>query len=139
MKMPCLFRVVAGYPECGGADFPLRPNYIFASTIGGNVPAPFQIDQVYGTAPVRTLQVSVRFAGPLEALAAMAVGDLDLELASNPYALGARIESLGPPEGSGAQAQRPGVGGSQHHIRGHVAATVVGDLSSFGEQHHLGD
>jgi hypothetical protein len=107
MKMPCVFRVAAGYPECGGGDFPLRSTYLFKSTLAGDVPAPFQVDQVYGTAPVKTLHVAVTFLGPPETLAVLSAGDADLDLARNPFALGARIESLRSVE-AGPQPRRQG-------------------------------
>jgi IPT/TIG domain len=108
MQMQCMIKVTQGYPECGGADFTLRPNYIFQSTLPGDVSAPFQIDQIYGSAPVNTVTATVRFVGDAEALRAMNVGDLDVELARNPLALGAKVVSLGPPPSAG-QAARSGV------------------------------
>ena len=107
-RMTCVVKVTQGFPECGGADFALRPHYIFKSTLPGNVPAPFQIDQVYGSTPVQVVRATVRFVGTRQALAAMSAGDLDVELARNPFSLGARVLSLGPPPSDG-QTERSGV------------------------------
>ena len=109
VKMGCVIKVTQGFPECGGAEFALRPHYIFKSTLPGDVPAPFQIDQIYGMTPVKSIRATVRFVGAAEALNAMRVGDLDTELTRNPLSLGARVASLGPVAASAGQAERSGV------------------------------
>lgn len=108
VKLQCVMRVTQGYPECGGVEFSLRPNYIFQSTVAGGA-APFQVDQIYSTAPVNTMHANVRFTGAAEALKAMKVGDLDVELARNPFALGAQVTSLGPASATAGQSERSGV------------------------------
>ncbi|MGH9221463.1 MAG: IPT/TIG domain-containing protein [Vicinamibacterales bacterium] len=109
IKMGCVIKVTQGFPECGGAEFALRPHYVFQSTLPGDVPAPFQIDQIYGMTPVKSIRATVRFVGAAEALNAMRVGDLDVDLTRNPLSLGARVASLGPVSASANEAQRSGV------------------------------
>jgi hypothetical protein len=55
------------------------------------------------------MHANVRFTGAGEALKAMKVGDLDIELARNPIALGAQVTSLGPASSTTGQAERAGV------------------------------
>ena len=106
VKLSCVIKTSGGYPECGGADYVLRPNFILQlpRTIGS--PAPFQVDQLRSTEPARTITVRARLAGPAETLAMVAVGDRDADLAANEFALGATIKALAPVTGVGGQAER---------------------------------
>jgi hypothetical protein len=96
MKLPCMVKVSFGSPECGGVDYQLRPNFVLTITLPSGKAGSFQVDQIRSTEPVRTIAIRGRFFGEPAALEAMTPGDIDVDLARNPFALGSRVVSLGP-------------------------------------------
>lgn len=108
LRLPCIIKPAQGYPECAGQDFPLRVNYVMTLPGFGAAPLSFQIDQIRGREPVKTVQVKVRLSGTPEAVAMIKAGDIDSEIVRNPFSLGATVTSVAPSQG-GAQTERTGV------------------------------
>ncbi len=106
VKLLCIVRTSNGYPECGGVDYVLRPNFIVQLPQASGGPMPCQIDQLRSVTPTKNVAVRVRFTGHVDTLASIAVGDMDADVAANPFALGATIAALQPVRGEGGQAQR---------------------------------
>ena len=95
-KMACFVKLSGGLPECGRADFTLRPNYIITIPTSGATALSFQIDQVRGVQPVKEVRARVRLLGPADTLAMVTTNDVEVEPQWNPFSLGGRIESVGP-------------------------------------------
>jgi hypothetical protein len=55
----------------------------------------YQIDQIRGVEPVRTVSARVRFVGLPEAIAAVRAGDRDVDLVRNPLSLGVAVTAAG--------------------------------------------
>jgi hypothetical protein len=96
MKLSCFLKATGGMPECGRADFTLRPRYILqiASTTG--VGMSFQIDEVRGMSPPAELMLRVKLTGPPEAVALAKAGDSQAASSANPFSLTATIASIEP-------------------------------------------
>ncbi len=103
LELSCVVRAPGGQPECGGADFALRPTAIVTlSTPLG--PLPFQIDQVRGLQRLETIRVAARFTGRPEVLEQIRQGDVDTSIADNPLAAGATVENVFPVRRASDQA-----------------------------------
>jgi hypothetical protein len=96
MKLSCFIKMSGGLPECGRADFTLRPLHILNIPTSGTGGISFQIDQTRSIEPVKEIRVRAEFYGSPEAMAMAAVGDSEIEPKWNPFSLGARIASIEP-------------------------------------------
>jgi hypothetical protein len=93
LKLTCFMKLTAGLPECGRADFTLRPQHVLTMA-EGDVGLSFQVDQVRGVEPTVDVVSSVRLVGTAQAIALAARGDAQMEFDINPLALGARITAI---------------------------------------------
>jgi len=96
MKLSCFLKATGGMPECGRADFTLRPRYILQIPANTGVGMSFQIDEVRGMSPPVELSVRVNLTGPPEAVALAKAGDAQAASSANPFSLTATIASIEP-------------------------------------------
>ena len=90
----CNVQATDGRPECIGAAIALRPDaYLLLETPFGRWP--FQINQIRSPLPLEPLEAAVRIVGHPAALALIRPGDIDLGLATNELAAGARVMHAG--------------------------------------------
>lgn len=96
--MRCDVRTLDGRADCVAAGVALHPDAVLSlpTPLG---PKPFQIDQVLGPQPQEMLTLHVRFSADPGVLSRIAPGDVDLAVAMNELASGARVVALRPSPG----------------------------------------
>ena len=93
MRTGCWVRAAQGQPECVANDTGLHPlALLFLPTPVGTLP--FQIDQVRGTQPLVSLDITVRFNGTPEAMAQLKPGDTDLGEITNELSVGGTVTGV---------------------------------------------
>lgn len=104
MRTGCWVRAVQGEPECVANGTGLHPlTLLFLPTPLGTLP--FQIDQVRGTQPLVSLDITVRFTGTPEALAQVKTGDVDMGEVTNTLSIGGTVTSVGAAAGTSRDAR----------------------------------
>lgn len=100
IRVGCYVEVPQSAPRCLGDGIALQPAAVLmlATPVGK---LPFQIDQVRGLEPVEALRVVARLSGQPEALAQVRPGDVDLGVATNELAAGARVAGVRPGPAAG--------------------------------------
>ena len=98
LRAACHVRAPQGVPQCFGEGSVLQPTaLVFLETSLGKLP--LQIDQVRGTEPTETVRVTARMGGLSDVLSQIRIGDVDLGVAMNELAAGARVVAVSPAAG----------------------------------------
>ena len=105
IRVGCYFKDSGGKVQCIGGGVALEKNaaILMPTPVGQLV---FQIDQLMSPVEVVDVEAHVRFSGDSAVLSLLKPGDVDISVARNPLAAGARVLAAGDLRGNGAVSSR---------------------------------
>lgn len=105
VRVGCYLKDTGGKLQCVGGGVALdRNSVIMMPTPVGQLA--FQIDQLLSAVDLVAVEARVRFAGEADVLALVKPGDVDISVARNPLAAGARVVAVGDLRGGGSTSSR---------------------------------
>jgi hypothetical protein len=105
IRVGCYLKDTGGKVQCVGGGVALEKNAVvmLPTPVGQLV---FQIDQLLSPVDVVDVEARVRVAGEADVLSLMKAGDVDVSVARNPLAAGARVLAVGDLRNNGPTSTR---------------------------------